>query len=445
MSLRRHIAGSIGLPGTRRFLAIGLAAGLQLQTSSVTAEDLPTNASPASGEATNVVSAPLPVEEQTNPAVPPGERVIENFNTRLATAHYFEKTGQADKAEPVLLELLGETVPEPIRQTALFELGAVVRMENDLPRAESICAQFLDRWSNDPRVPEVLLRQGQIFRQMGLDNLALAKFYAVMTAALQLKSDRPDYYPALVLNAQMEIAETHYRMGRFGDAADFYSRLIQQADPALDRRQAQFRLIRSLEAVSRHEEVTSQARDFLSRFPDAVEQPEVRFYLAQSLKSLGENNDALQQVLLLLQEEKTKTRNHPETWAYWQQRAGNEIANQLYQEGDYLRALEIYINLAQLNPTATWQLPVKYQIGLTYERLEQPQKAAEVYDAILKLEPELSTNSTPAQQAVFDMARWRAHFIAWQNTAEAVNRSLARSISLSGNSATNSEPAHSLP
>jgi len=370
--------------------------------------------------------------------------LVENFNTRLASARFLEKSSQPEKAEPILIGLLAENVPDSVKQSALFELGAVVRMENDLPRAVSIGAQFLDRWPNDPRVPEILLRQGQIYRQMGLNNLALTKFYAVMTAALSLKSDRLDYYPGLVLEAQTEIAETHYLMGRYSDAAEFYSRLIKQGDPALNRRQAQFRLLRSLAAIGRNEEAASQAQDFLARFPDAPEQPEVRFHLAQTLKKLGQNNEALQQVLLLLQEEKVKTQDHPELWAYWQQRAGNEVANQLYQEGDYVRALDIYVNLAQLDSAPTWQLPVKYQIGLTYERLQQPQKAVETYRDILKLEPELGTNTTPGQKAVFDMARWRAGFLGWQSQAEIANGSLACSTAPSVPSVTNT-PASARP
>jgi tetratricopeptide (TPR) repeat protein len=294
-------------------------------------------------------------------------------------------------------------------------------MKNDLPRAESIYAQFQDKWPNDPRIPEALLREGMIYREMGLNALALTKFYAVMTAALSLKSDRPDYYPGLVLQAQTEIAETHYLMGRYADAADFYSRLLKQSNTTLNRPQAQFRLVRSLALIGRNEEAASQARDFLYHYPDAAEEPEVRFHLAQTLKQMGQNNESLQQVLFLLREVRAKTRDHPELWAYWQQRAGNEVANQLYREGDYLRALDLYLNLSQLDPAPEWQLPVKYQIGLTYERLQQPEKAVENYQDILKLETELGTNATPSQKSVFDMARWRGGFLGWRQKAEATN------------------------
>jgi len=446
MLLNRRITDPVGwLSRACFFLAFGLVAGLQSPMGSA-AEESATNA-PVPALQVGLTPTPPLASTETNFVIPTGGGFAEDFNTRLATARYYEKTSQLELAEPALISLLAEGVPDSIRQSALFELSAVVRMKNDLPRAINIGAQFLERWPDEPRVPEMLLRQGQIYRQMGLNNLALTKYYAVMTTALSLKmNNRSEDYPALVLEAQTEIAGTHYLMGRYGEAAEYYSRLIKQNNPALNRLQAQFHLVRSLAAIGRNEEVASQARDFLSRFADAPEQPEVRFYFAQALQKTGQNNEALQQVLLLLQEEKAKTRDHPENWAYWQQRVGNEVANQFYRGGDFVRALDIYVNLAQLNSTPSWQLPVKYQIGLTFERLEQPQKAIETYHDILKFESNMGTNATPGQKAVFEMARWRAGFLGWQSQAETAGHSFAYSGLRPGLSVTNTaSPVASMP
>jgi tetratricopeptide (TPR) repeat protein len=144
----------------------------------------------------------------------------------------------------------------------------------------------------------------------------------------------------------------------------------------------------------------------------------VRFLVALALKRLGRNGESLQQVLSLLQEQKERTKDHPELWAYWQQQAGNEIGNQLYREGDYVRALNVYMALSRLNPQPAWQLPVGYQIGLTYERLSQPQKALQSYQTILRRESELGTNVPPGTKTLLEMARWRADFVQWQAKAE---------------------------
>lgn len=346
------------------------------------------------------------------------------FKARLEDARHLRLIRQTAVAEPILIALLGPGIPDSIQRDALLELAATVQDENDLVRAEQIYEQFVNRWSTDRRIPEVYLHQGQLYRQMGLNTLALAKFYGVMTTALSLKSDQLDYYQKLVLQAQMEIAETHYQAGQYADAADFFSRLLKQQNPSLNRPEIQFRLIRSLQATSNFTDTAAQASDFLSRYPDSPNQPEVRFCYAEALKALGRNNESLQQVLLLLKHEQGKAKTHPGEWAYWQQRTGNEIGNQLYREGDYPKALDIYLTLQGLDRSCAWQFPVTYQVGMTYERLMQPQLAMQSYSNIVSRAPELGTNASPGLKAIVDMAQWRINFLKWQDHADNVNRSM---------------------
>jgi tetratricopeptide (TPR) repeat protein len=342
----------------------------------------------------------------------------EELKSELEEARHYRHIRMPREAEPILVDLLTQPASESLKQQALLELAMASKDTGELPRAQQIYAQYLNRWPNDLIIPEILLRQGQLFRDMGLNSLALVKFYAVMTSSLVLKNDKLDYYQRVVLAAQTEIAETHFQLGKYAEAADFSSRLLRQANPALDRLHVQYRLIRSLSALERNDETVTQGTDFLSHYAQAAEQPEVRFLVGLALKRLGRNGESLQQVLTLLQEQKERTKEHPELWAYWQEQAGNEIGNQLYREGDYVRALSIYQALAQLNSQASWQLPVGYQIGLTYERLAQPQKALQSYQTILQHETDLGTNAPPGTQALLEMARWRAGFVQWQAKAE---------------------------
>jgi tetratricopeptide (TPR) repeat protein len=121
----------------------------------------------------------------------------------------------------------------------------------------------------------------------------------------------------------------------------------------------------------------------------------------------------------LLQSQQEIAGKDPETWAYWQRRAGNEIANQLYKEGDYLDALEIYLSLAELDKSAAWQAPVWYQAGLVYEQLHQWQKATDTYTRILDRQKELNDAGTPpALASLLEMARWRRDYIAWMQKAK---------------------------
>ncbi|HTB83536.1 MAG TPA: tetratricopeptide repeat protein [Candidatus Sulfotelmatobacter sp.] len=347
---------------------------------------------------------------------------MERLNFALSTARLDVETRDFQAAEKYFLLLLAEDVPDDLQKTALFEMGETVQAADDLSRAQSIFAQYQQRWPNDARSPEICLHQGQLFRSMGMNQLALAKFYAVMTTALALKSDQLPYYKRLVLQAQVEIAETHYLIGKFADAAEYYSRLLNEQDPALDRAQIQFRLVRSLVAIDKFDDAASQAQDFLTHYADSPEEPEMRYHLAQALKGLGRNADAMQQVLIFLKEERAQTKDHPEVWTYWQQRVGNEIGNALYQEGDFIHALQVYVTLSQLDAAPAWQLPVNYQIGITYEKLLQPSNAIVAYRSITNSAVSLGTNTTDSLKSVAEMAQWRLDYLQWQERAEDFNQ-----------------------
>lgn len=260
-----------------------------------------------------------------------------------------------------------------------------------------------------------MLRQGLLYREMGAPVMALSKFYAVMTTALRLKLDRLDYYKRLVLQAQTEIADTYYLQGKYSEAAEFQQRLLKLESPLLNRPQIVYKLIRSLSALKRDSEVVAQSNVFLDLYADSPDLAEVRFLMADSLKKLGRTRDAMQQVLILLKTQQAASTNRPADWVYWQQRTGNDIANQLYKEGDYINSLEIYRTLSQLSTNVSWQTPTWYQMGLVYERLQQPQKAAEIYGQILGREAEATgDNATANLSTVFDMARWRKDHLEWQ-------------------------------
>ena len=87
------------------------------------------------------------------------------------------------------------------------------------------------------------MRQGLIYRQMGVNNLAISKFYAVMSTALKLKLENMDYYKKLVLQAQIEIADTYYQEGKYDEAAEFFSRLLKTGNPDLDQIQTEYTMV----------------------------------------------------------------------------------------------------------------------------------------------------------------------------------------------------------
>ncbi|MBI5385972.1 MAG: tetratricopeptide repeat protein [Verrucomicrobia bacterium] len=369
-----------------------------------------------------LASTNLLTEQQQHRKAEPDE-----LKRHLEAARQLRLIRQGKNAVPKLVAVLrAPDAPDEMRRTAMLELALIAQDEQQLSRALQIFAQYQARWPNDFNVPEVLLREGLIYRQMGLNRLALTKFYATMSTALVLKSDQFDYYRRLVIQAQTEIAETHYQQGNHQHAVEFLTRLMKSDHPALNKSQIHFKLVRSLYHLGQHVEVVSQGQDFLDHQKGTPEQPEVRFLMASAFRHLGRNSESLQQVLLLMQEQQLNAKANPPVWAFWQQRAGNEIANQLYQEGDYAKALAIYQSLVRLDVTPEWQVPVLYQIGVSYERLDQPFKAIETYTNLLGHERELGTNAAPNLKTIFDMARWRRDYINWHSRAEVMRRDLWR-------------------
>jgi tetratricopeptide (TPR) repeat protein len=191
---------------------------------------------------------------------------------------------------------------------------------------------------------------------------------------------------------------------------------LDEAD--LNKAEIHLKLIRSLAAAGKHEEVVRHAQDLLTTSPNAAE---ARFLFAVSLQHLGQKQEALRQVLLLLES--------PDATA-WKECVGNQIGNQLYNQGDYPNALVIYRQLSQADTAPEWQIPMFYQIGLVYERMHQPEQAAVAYTSALDRGAPLGGNAAPSLQTVLDMAAWRKNYLAWQTQAQQANQALHLTPSL---------------
>ncbi len=340
-----------------------------------------------------------------------------DLNVKLQLARRQRLDKSFAPAAQILEGLLKMNAPPELQRQAWFELAEVMQDEDQPAKAQQIWSQYLQLYPQDPSVPDVLLRQGLLYRKMGVDEFAISKFYAVMSSALKLKLDNLAYYKRLVLQAQTEIADTYYLDAKFSEAAEYFNRILKSGEAEANREELEWKLIRSLSYLTNHLDTITKAQSFLGRFTNSSNVPEVRFLLAHALKNLRRNADAMQQVLFLLQSQQENVSKAPATWAYWQRRAGNEIANQLYKEADYLDALQIYLSLAQLDQSPVWQVPVLYQVGMDYEQLQQWQKATDTYTRILDRQKELNQNNNPTLALVLEMAQWRKDYIAWMQKA----------------------------
>ncbi|MEW6159219.1 MAG: tetratricopeptide repeat protein, partial [Verrucomicrobiota bacterium] len=150
------------------------------------------------------------LHEKPAAQVSTSELQLKQWQTELANARQFRTEQNFKQAISVLIPLLEGQAPDEIKRPALFELGLAAHQGKQLSKAQQIFSLYVSRYPEDPTVPEVLLRQGVIYRQMGVNTLALSKFYGVLSSALALKLDRFEHYQRVVLQAQTEIADSYF-------------------------------------------------------------------------------------------------------------------------------------------------------------------------------------------------------------------------------------------
>src|SRR5688500_4600236 len=219
---------------------------------------------------------------------------LSQYQVALESARALRKANELKRAESILIQILESTAAgEEIKRPALMELGLVMQEQKEYPKAQQLYSEYIRRYDKDPSVPEVLLRQAYLYREMGVPVLAMSKFYAVISTCLNLKLAELDYYQRLVLRAQAEIAETHYLQGEYNDAVDYLNRLLKLENVDLERANVHYKLVQCYMKLNKLDEGLSIATLFLQKFPQHVHAAETRFLKVDALKKLGRNKEAI--------------------------------------------------------------------------------------------------------------------------------------------------------
>jgi tetratricopeptide (TPR) repeat protein len=342
------------------------------------------------------------------------------LHRKLEVARSQRRLGNYEISRELLEKIVEkqQDMPEELTRAVWLERALVAQDAGWLVDAQKRYLQYVVRFGTDPSKAEVQLRQGLLYREMGMMGLARVKFSEVVRTTRDLQMDNLEAADRLVLRAMAETGEAYYLEGKYSAAADSFSRLLKQDSPLLNREAVIYKLIQSLHRAQDTLGVVEYGQRFLAEYEGTEKEPEVRYILAKEYQSLGRVVDAKREIVNLLQAEAGRSRKDPANWMYWQKLAGNELANQFYMEGDFVTTRAVYEHLAALDSAAAWQVPVWYQLGLVYERLGQPTKALEMYDGVLGRETELTgTNLTPSLGSVIEMARWRKDALGWMEKA----------------------------
>lgn len=313
------------------------------------------------------------------------------------------------------------TFPVADQCDALLGLARMYRRQATFTKAAATYEKFLKLYPDDPRVPDALLELGRSQRAMGAYKNAINRFYNVINSTLKLPPESYEHYQLLAKTAQFEIAETHYEVGNYAEAAKFYDRLRLLDLAPEDRARAHFKSAGSLLNAGELEAAATKLHQFLEQWPADTHAPEARYQLALTLRKLGRAEEALAITLALLRDEQHNAGTDPKGWAYWQRRTGNQLANDFFQSGDTLSAVAIYESLALLSDEPAWRLPIIYQTGLCYERLRQHARAVQAYQEIIEAVARPKDERTPVPPEASELARmaqWRIGQLDWSDRTE---------------------------
>lgn len=321
-------------------------------------------------------------------------------------------------AETFFQRLLSLEAPANLKVPALLLMADAYEKQHAIAKTITVLEAVRDLDPSEVNMPELLLRLGGLYREAGTYQSAISRYYSVLNSALKISQPTLDRYKDWTQQAQFEIAETYFASGDYSQANKFFTLLGKLDLTPDDKARALFRSAYCLYLLDDKKGAETTARQFLQDYKDAKFAPECRYLLARTLTGLDRPQEAMDEVLKLMQVEQKAQEQDPKTWAYWQSKAGNQVANDFYLHGDFQRALTIYQALAKLNNAPDWLWPVIYQMGLCFERLQLPDRAAEAYAFITDESKKSKAAPSGALTQVVKMAAWRNGQLDWRKETE---------------------------
>jgi len=377
----------------------------------------------AAASASPAESAHAPEADAGTEAATPAPKTLAQVDIAayMGMAERSLADGDQELAEKFFDRMLQVNAPDADKKGALLEMFDSYRSRSMYSKAIAVGERVRQLFPDDPAEVPVLLKLGQIYRETGAYQLAIARFYNVLNAALRVDQAEFAKYEALSTDAQFEIAQTFLDAGDFPQAARTYSMLDRLELTHEQKGHAEFQLANCCLLLGDFANAEKEARHFLENYADTSYAPECHYVLSVALAAEHHPQEAADEALTLLRMEKKVATTDAAAWVYWQKKTGNQLANGFYQQGDYLRALTLYQTMAKLSDDPEWQWPVIYQVGLCLERLRLPDRAAEAYKYILdENKKALDAGKTPADDLgqMAQMAEWRTEHLQWEEKAE---------------------------
>lgn len=325
------------------------------------------------------------------------------------------KLRQFDEAEEAYINALNRQMSEDERKQILMEMIEVYgRLGIDSKKA-AIMEKYLELYPKGPKTPEILFELGRLYRTMGAYETSISRFYEILNMSLGVQGEALQKLKRQSMQAQLEIAETYFLMKDYKQAHVFFDRLRRLDISKANKINVDFKFAYTLFQEGRFIDAIAEFDAFLLKYPESNLVPEVRFLKAMTLKRMGKSEEAVDEVTHLVMHGDLSDDEHEQLWQYWQKKTANQIANEFYNQEDYLSALRVYQAMLPLSADARWQWPIIYQMGLCFEKLSMQPMALQSYEVILKGEEwDLSEDGMDEYlKNIREMAAWRKEHLKW--------------------------------
>lgn len=184
-------------------------------------------------------------------------------------------------------------------------------------------------------------------------------------------------------NDDFNLAVGLYRTQRYDTAAQTFEKFLADFPEHPRRNLARLYLALSLNSLEKYEPARAQLVEFLKADPDGKNSAEARYRLGECSYYLRDYNAASEQLSDFL---KRHSENPLADWARL------FLGDSRVALGEYDAAIQTLDPLLKGKADATMQSDARFSLGKAYEGLQQPEKAAEQYQAVIATK---SSTSTP--------------------------------------------------
>ena len=307
---------------------------------------------------------------------------LESVDSSVTAKELIEKIFSSDASK---------AVKHQGRKTSLSKLASLAEKEGRLEEAQQYLAVYVKRFPDDVLIPFVLLRQGNLYRNMGAYDLGRQKYYDVIKAAPGVELDNDEYnlnyVKRAVLTAQIKIAESYFDEAKkmptksaevgYSNSVDQFEKLKDEGlggvefddeDGGLSEADLSLKLIRALhelsisrmntkdmsvdadkrEVIKSFERVHAEGDEFIENHDTAATEKmgEVLYYVLHAIKKLNFDSNKILEVFRDLY--KLRLGDADGKTLPWILKGADELGQYFFLENKYKEASDVFLMHVEL-------------------------------------------------------------------------------------------------